>query len=70
MDDVILYKFSDENLLFCVNASNSDKVYEWALSNAGDFNVEVTDRSPEYSQIAVQGPESLSILSESIGTHS
>lgn len=68
VDDVILYKFSDEKFLFCVNASNSDKVYEWALAHKEGFDVEVIDRSPEYSQIAVQGPESEAILSESIGT--
>ena len=67
VDDVILYKFSDEKLLFCVNASNSDKVYAWALSHKEGFDVEVIDRSPEYSQIAVQGPESEAIVSESIG---
>ncbi|MEX0998729.1 MAG: glycine cleavage system aminomethyltransferase GcvT, partial [Thermodesulfobacteriota bacterium] len=29
VDDVIIYKFSDEHFLFCVNASNSDKDYAW-----------------------------------------
>lgn len=67
VDDVILYKLSDENLLFCVNASNSAKVYEWMLAQTGNFDVEVIDRSPDYSQIAVQGPDSLAILSDSIG---
>lgn len=67
VDDVILYKFSDENLMFCVNASNSTKVYEWMLAQIEGFEVEITDRSPDYSQIAVQGPLSKAILSESIG---
>lgn len=67
VDDVILYKFSDEHLLFCVNASNSEKVYNWAGAQAGNFNVEVIDQSPEYSQIAVQGPVSEAVLSKSIG---
>ncbi len=67
VDDVIIYKFSDEMILICVNASNSDKDYEWIKSNSGDFDVEVLDRSPEYSQIAIQGPDSKTILSECIG---
>lgn len=67
VDDVILYKFSDENLLVCVNASNSSKVYEWIREHIGDYNVEVLDRSPNYSQIAVQGPCSEAVLSEGIG---
>lgn len=67
IDDVILYKFSDNNLLFCVNASNSLKAYEWVLEQKGKFDVEVLDRSPEFSQIAIQGPRSEVVLSESIG---
>ncbi len=67
VDDVILYKFSDENLLFCANASNSLKVYEWIRGHIGNYNVEVLDRSPDYSQIAIQGPCSEAVLSESIG---
>jgi len=67
VDDVILYKFSDENLLFCVNASNSSKVYEWVLAQTANFDVEVIDRSPDYSQVAIQGPGSEAVLSESIG---
>ena len=67
VDDVILYKFSDDKLLFCVNASNSDKIFEWTLSHKDGFDVEVINKSPEYSQIAVQGPLSEAILSESLG---
>ncbi|MGB2693154.1 MAG: glycine cleavage system aminomethyltransferase GcvT [Thermodesulfobacteriota bacterium] len=66
VDDVIIYKFSDEHFLFCVNASNSDKDFAWIKKEEDNFDVEVSDKSPEYSQIAIQGPDSKTILSKSI----
>jgi aminomethyltransferase len=66
VDDVILYKFSDDNLLFCVNASNSEKVFEWVLEQKGNFDVELLDRSPDFSQLAIQGPLSEAILPETL----
>ena len=66
VDDVIIYKFSDEYFLFCVNASNSDKDFAWIKKEESKFDVEVTDVSAEYSQIAVQGPDSITILGRAI----
>jgi len=67
VDDVIIYKFSNELFLICVNASNSAKDYEWIKNERGNFDVEVLDRSLEYSQIAIQGPDSQAVLSKCIG---
>lgn len=63
VDDVILYKLSDENYLICVNASNTAKDYEWILGAGENFDVEIEDRSGNYSQLALQGPRSEEILS-------
>jgi len=67
VDDVILYKFPDGSYLFCVNASNASKDYEWLINAKGDYDVQIIDRSPEFAQIAIQGPESAVILSETAG---
>jgi len=67
VDDVIIYKFSDEHFLFCVNASNSDKDYAWIKKEENNFDVVVSDKSSQYSQIAIQGPDSRTILSEALG---
>jgi aminomethyltransferase len=67
VDDVILYRLADENYLFCVNASNTEKDYEWVIRVGSGFDVEISDRSPEFSQIALQGPGSEAILSASLG---
>ncbi len=67
VDDVITYKFSDERFLICVNAVNTDKDYQWVKSVRNGFNVELLDRSSEFSQLALQGPNSETILNEAIG---
>jgi aminomethyltransferase len=64
VDDVILYRLSDENYLFCVNASNTAKDYDWIIGANENYDVEIEDRSPEFSQIALQGPRSEAILSK------
>ena len=63
IDDVIVYKFSDEHFLICVNAVNTEKVHEWLLNNKNGFAVEVANKSFEFSQIALQGPDSQDIMS-------
>lgn len=68
VDDVILYKFSQEKYLFCVNASNTQKDHEWIVGARDNFDVEIEDRSAQYSQIALQGPRSEEILSKCLSS--
>ncbi len=62
VDDLLCHRFSDNSYFMCVNASNSDKDYAWMKERSAGFNCTVEDRSPQYSQIALQGPFSESIL--------
>jgi len=64
IDDLIVYKISENNLMICVNAGNIQKDYEWIATQAKNFDVEVKDKSADYSLLAVQGPETYSILSQ------
>ncbi|MBI5328885.1 MAG: glycine cleavage system aminomethyltransferase GcvT [Deltaproteobacteria bacterium] len=61
VDDVTLYKFSDTRYMFCVNASNTEKDFNWIKENAGNI-AEVKNVSNDFGQIAVQGPLSQEIL--------
>ncbi|MFQ5329660.1 MAG: glycine cleavage system aminomethyltransferase GcvT [Thermodesulfobacteriota bacterium] len=61
VDDVTLYRFSDERFIFCVNASNRAKVYRWMKEQVGSV-AEVADLSDYIGQIALQGPLSLDLL--------
>ena len=61
IDDVIIYKFSDVEFMIVGNAANRKKDYDWIRSHiSGDC--EFTNRSDEYVQIAVQGPDSANVL--------
>lgn len=63
VDDLLVYNLGDRFMLV-VNASNIPKDLEWIRSNAKGMEVEIDDRSSEYSLLAVQGPRSLSLLQQ------
>jgi aminomethyltransferase len=56
IDDIIFYRLGPSEFLICVNATNADKDFEWIKSQQKGFNVTVANKSPEYAQIALQGP--------------
>jgi len=62
LDDTILYRINPEKFIFCVNASNVEKIYKWISAKVGRL-ADVTDRSSEYGLIAIQGPKARAVLS-------
>ncbi len=65
VDDVTLYRFSDTRFMFCVNAANIDKDFAWMQQVHADSSlsdVTLVNRSKEFAQIALQGPEAEKIL--------
>ena len=62
VDDLLVHRFSDDHYFFCVNASNSDKDFQWILKNASNFNVSVTNTSQQTAQLAVQGKHSEALI--------
>lgn len=65
VDDLLVYKVNDEEYFLVINASNIDKDVAWIRQNAEGFNCEITDESPKYGEVALQGPnaEKLSLMS-------
>lgn len=61
IDDIIVYRFSAERFLLCVNASNADRDYEW-LCSRNQTDASIVNASAEFGQIAVQGPRALELL--------
>lgn len=61
VDDILIYKFTDDKYLAVVNASNTLKDFEWFMDNI-EGQVTVRNVSDEYSQLAIQGPKSQVIL--------
>ena len=62
VDDLLVHKLSDEHYFLCVNASNTEKDFEWMTTNTKEFDAEVKNTSGQYTQIALQGPRALEIL--------
>jgi aminomethyltransferase len=62
IDDMMAYKFSDQEVLLVCNAANKDSVYQHLSKEAKNFKVEVIDESNFTSAIAVQGPKALEAM--------
>jgi len=66
VDDIIVYKITDNEYRMVVNASNHEKDVAW-LNAHNNFGVEITDITDETAMIAVQGPtatETLAAISD------
>ena len=62
VDDVVIYCFQkNTDYLLCVNASQITKDFQW-LKKHIHGNVELSDESEGWAQIAVQGPRSYDLL--------
>jgi aminomethyltransferase len=62
VDDLLVYRFNQDHLLLVVNAGTTDKDWDWINSHLKGEEVELLNRSAEYCQLALQGPNALSIL--------
>jgi aminomethyltransferase len=62
VDDIVVYRMSGDDFFVVVNASNQEKDFEWLADAAKDLDVEVKNVSAAYAQLALQGPQSQSIL--------
>lgn len=60
VDDLVLYRTGEEQILICCNASNRDKDFAWIASNIAESTV--IDRGNEFAQLALQGPLAQAIL--------
>lgn len=62
IDDLLVYRIAGDHLLLVVNASTTDKDWDWITSQKNDESVELKNVSADYCQIAIQGPDALGIL--------
>jgi aminomethyltransferase len=56
VDDLIIYRISEEEYLLVVNASNIEKDWNWIASHNTE-GVEMENASDSYSLLAIQGPK-------------
>lgn len=65
VDDLLVYRFGPEKLLLVVNAATTDKDWDWISSHHSDSDeCTIRNASADYCQIAVQGPDAISILQQ------
>jgi len=62
VDDVLVYCLGESDYLLVVNAGNAAKDFAWIREHAAGRDVVVEDVSPQWAQIALQGPRALEIL--------
>ncbi len=58
IDDTIIYRISNDAILFVPNAATTEEVLSWLISNSRKFNVKITNLSADLACFAIQGPES------------
>jgi len=62
IDDLVVYRLAADHLLLVVNASTTDKDWDWIQSNHSGESLELNNVSADYCQMALQGPDAQSIL--------
>ena len=61
VDDLIVYKITDNDYMLVVNASNIEKDWNW-ISSHNDLGVNMTNASDYYSLLAIQGPKAAAAM--------
>lgn len=61
VDDLLVYYFEPLKYLLVVNASNTEKDYNWLVSQNSE-NAELENASDRIAQLAIQGPKAIDVL--------
>src|SRR4249920_1920954 len=63
VDDVLVYKLTDEHFMLVVNASNIIKDFNWIAEHvAGQGDAAAVNTSSRYALLALQGPAARDVL--------
>ena len=64
VDDILIYQIGSNDYFVVVNASNTDKDFEWLQQSSSGLDVEVQNVSADYAQLAIQGPNAERLLQQ------
>lgn len=67
VDDLLVYRYNAEKYLLVINASNTEKDFQWLKENL-EGRVEIANVSAQYAELALQGPKAEKILQKLTGT--
>ncbi len=62
VDDLLIYRYAQDDYLLVINAANIDKDWTWMRENSAEFDVALTNLSDETAELALQGPNAETIL--------
>lgn len=62
VDDLMVYMIHSDEFLLVVNASNTDKDYEWLKKHLNGYDLVLENVSGFYGQLAIQGPQAKDFL--------
>jgi aminomethyltransferase len=66
IDDLLVYRFAEEQYLLVVNAANIEKDWNWCVKQAEEMGLRVGEdlinASDDIAQLAVQGPKALKAM--------
>jgi aminomethyltransferase len=65
VDDVVVYRRAQDDLLVCVNAANRQKDFDWLHGHAS--GADVVNESDDWAQLALQGPLAPQVLQKLTG---
>ncbi|MET3731254.1 glycine cleavage system aminomethyltransferase GcvT [Moheibacter stercoris] len=61
VDDLIIYKMSDDQWMLVVNAANIDKDWNW-INQQNKWDVQLENKSDDFSLLAIQGPKAIEAM--------
>ncbi len=64
LDDLLIYCYGPTRFLLVVNASNIASDFQWLENLAAGFNISLKNISEETAELAIQGPNALSLLQQ------
>jgi len=66
VDDLLVYRFSNDKYLLVINAANIEKDWNWLVEKAKEKGLEldkdIINASDEFAQLAIQGPLALKAM--------
>ena len=67
VDDLLVYKVTDDVFFLVINAANIDKDWAWIQEQATGYDVTLQNQSEEYGELAIQGPQAEQVMQEVLG---
>lgn len=67
IDDLLVYRLSTNDFLLVINAANIDKDVAHITSQATGYDIVIQHLSDSYGELALQGPESATIMKDVLG---